>query len=318
MPSIEQSERIGGAAFLSIPALDSFIWVLDNYARIELLVKLHDQLPKFLTSPLTSFVCTCVGLILLYLSNVRQLRRVSETASRARLVDTSGVEYRSTEKPRWLLPVFISFAFALVTTPVLAIAYSLAYNGPIPDKILLPSPPYFAYTKTAKPSPTRRAIPESRIEQHSQGPNSPNVVGSNNQFSYSAEPPNRLLTASQQEIMIKRLGSVPPAAFWVTVESGDYDQGAEQVLFSRQLTAILEAAHWKRLEGGLALPSWQQRGQRDVIIATSTPALMASANGLSAALTSNLIRNTVRSWDPSMTPRMGFTGDYIVLLIGIQ
>ncbi len=52
----ETSERLGGAVFLSVPAFDFFVYALDNYARLELLVTLHDKLSAFLVSPLTGFI----------------------------------------------------------------------------------------------------------------------------------------------------------------------------------------------------------------------------------------------------------------------
>ncbi len=157
--SIERSEQIGGAVFLSIPAFDSFVWALDNYARIELLVRLRDHLPPFLTSPVTGFICTCIGLTLLYLSSVRQLKRVNENASAARrVVDDSGAEYHSTEKPKWLLPVCIGFSIVLLATPILAVAYSLAYKGKAPLRPVGPPPPYFAYNKSELPKRQREKL----------------------------------------------------------------------------------------------------------------------------------------------------------------
>ena len=153
MPSLEQSERTAGAAFLSVPALDGFVWALDNWARMELLMKLHDQLPAFLVNPATAFICTCIGLYLLYRSNVHQLRRVA--ASESRLVDTSGAEYRKVEKPKWLLPVLGFFSIALIATPILAVGYSLAYKGISPRTPRGPIPPYFAYLRTPPPTPPK-------------------------------------------------------------------------------------------------------------------------------------------------------------------
>jgi hypothetical protein len=161
MASVERSERIGGAVFLSIPAFDSFVWALDNYARIELLVRLRDHLPSFFTSPVTSFVCMCIGLILLHLSHVRQLKRVNENASVARrVVDTSGAEYHSTEKAQWFFPVCVGFLIALLATPILAVAYSLADKGKAPLRPVVPPPPYFAYNKSELPKRQRENLAE--------------------------------------------------------------------------------------------------------------------------------------------------------------
>lgn len=64
---VEQIERIGGAIFLGVPAFDLLVWALDNYARLELIVTLHDHLLAFVISPAMAFVCTVVGLGLLHL-----------------------------------------------------------------------------------------------------------------------------------------------------------------------------------------------------------------------------------------------------------
>jgi hypothetical protein len=166
----ETSERIGGAAFLTVPAFEGFVSLLDNYARIELLVRLRDYLPTILTSPVTNFVCLCLGLWLLYLSNKEQLKRVSTGANNPSLVDTSGSTIRSTEKPKWLLPVCVGFVLTLLATPIVAVGYSLAYKGAPPRQPRTPNVPFFAYDKTpskplhgAQPSPSIVAIAPNGI-----------------------------------------------------------------------------------------------------------------------------------------------------------
>lgn len=163
MPFAEESERVGGAALLGVPAFDAFVWALDNYARIELLVRLHEHLPPFILSPVTSFVCMCVGLYLLHLSHQKHLKRMTPQPSARALVDTSGMELRALEKPRWVLPVVLVFLLALVATPILAIAYSLTDKGPSAPALAIPRPPLFAYFKTPNPTP-QRTIPPPAVQ----------------------------------------------------------------------------------------------------------------------------------------------------------
>lgn len=154
MPLAEQSERVGGAALLGVPAFDAFVWMLDNYARIELLVRLQEHLPPFILSPVTSFVCMCIGLGLLYQAHKSHLAGMAKSSGSG-LVDTSGAELRSAEKPLWLRPVAIVFLVALFATPILAIAYSLAEKGPRLPPLAPPHPPFFAYFKTPTKQVTR-------------------------------------------------------------------------------------------------------------------------------------------------------------------
>jgi hypothetical protein len=319
MPSREQSERIGGVTLLGVPVFDFFVWTLDNYGRVELLVKLHGLLPSFLTSPLTIFICLLAGLGLLYLSGQEQLRRVAGKSANSRpLVDTSGNEIITAEKPGWALPLAAVFILALLATPIVAIAYSLAYKGS-PPNISRPSPPASAYTKTASPNPAGAS--QLRIEQNSAAPNSPNVVGNNNQFSYSAEPPNRFLNQMQAATFVKSLSAAASAPFWVIIETMNYDQGSEQMLFGHQLTDLLKAANWRYLNNGvdadIVAPLYMQGDYRGVIIATM-PSLLSSAQALSKELNRQLIRNTIRGFSESGIVREKFKGDFILLIVGTQ
>jgi len=95
MASLEGSERVAGATLLSVPAFDFFVWALDNYARLELAVKLHEALPPLIVSPTTGFVCMCLGLGLLYLSQKAHSARVIESAQMRRVLDSSGRQLRT-------------------------------------------------------------------------------------------------------------------------------------------------------------------------------------------------------------------------------
>jgi hypothetical protein len=61
----EQLERFSGFTLLSLPVFESAVFALDNCARLELLVRLHDVLPAFLLNPVLMFLCLCVGIVLL-------------------------------------------------------------------------------------------------------------------------------------------------------------------------------------------------------------------------------------------------------------
>ena len=158
MPSVEQSERIGGAAFLGVPALDCFVSFLDTYARIELLVGIHHYFPSWLTNPVTQFVCLILGLFLLYLSNNRQLQRVYQEAKGSRLFDGSGNEIARTEKLKWPLPVAVSFAIAFAVSLIAAVSYALAYEGPPIPSIKSPPVPLITYVRTGRPSYPRPPV----------------------------------------------------------------------------------------------------------------------------------------------------------------
>src|SRR5260370_25588191 len=128
MASLEKAERFGGVGLLGVPTFDFCVWALDTYARGELLVELHEHLPRFLLNPAFVFLCMCSGLGLLYLSHQRQLQRILTEPSQLVGVD----KYRKNEKPGWLLPLVWVFGGALMAAPLLAVVYSLAYKGTPP------------------------------------------------------------------------------------------------------------------------------------------------------------------------------------------
>jgi hypothetical protein len=148
MPTVERSERLGGLVVLGLPIFDGFVWLLDNYGRWELIVRLHNQLPAVLVNPVTVLLCVVGGFFLLHSSNARQLKRVASSATNRRLVDTSGAEIYSVETPGWFIPGGIVFLVALVATPIVAVVYSLAYKGFAPPPPHYPSPPVIAYLKS--------------------------------------------------------------------------------------------------------------------------------------------------------------------------
>ncbi len=232
----EQTERYGGAAFLGIPAFDGFVWMLDNWARMELLVRLRSYLPPFLVNPGTAFICTCTGLWLLYLSHARQLRRVGE-GSRSKLVDTSGTEYQSIEKPGWLIPVAIVFGLALVATPILAIGFSFAYKGNPPSARSTPRPPYFAYFKTPPMKAAPRTLSPPPIQIAPGGIN----IGKDNRGTAIVNnlgPPSRRIPAAVRADVIAVLKRKPGK---ITI---NYIMGDEPYQFATDMYEVLQAAGW--------------------------------------------------------------------------
>jgi hypothetical protein len=147
--SLEKVEVAGGAAVLGVPAFEAFVWLLDNFARFDLLMSLQDRLPHLMVNPVTTFACMCIGLWLLLDAHKRQMRRVVSIAQSG-LWDSSGERLVKLEKPTWIRAVAIVFAVAFVLAPIVALAYTLAYRGSTPTSHPL-TPPLFAYEKPPLP-----------------------------------------------------------------------------------------------------------------------------------------------------------------------
>jgi hypothetical protein len=232
----EQSERIGGAALLTVPAFDSFVEILDNYSRLDLLVDLRSHLPPVLLNPVVGFLCLCVGLTLLYFSQARQLKRLAENRG-TRLVDTSGVEIYAVEKPKLLLPVLIAFGIALLAAPILAVGYTLSYKGAPPNVPRLPSPPPFAYSPTPQPS-LRRQPEMARTElnvQYGIGITGGNV---NNPVVNNFAAPHRHLSEQQKSLLSAFADTLPNTKTQFCFE-GVPDQEAQE--YAYELQQIFEA-----------------------------------------------------------------------------
>jgi hypothetical protein len=129
----------------------------------------------------------------------------------------------------------------------------------------------------------------------------------------------RQLSSDQVNILVTNLSPYAPTAFWVIIETNDYDRGSEPMVFGQQLTSILEAAKWKHLRMGedIILPLYNPISQRGVTIASS-PNLLSTASVLSNELNRFLIRNTIRTFGESEVLRKNFKGDLIVLIVGMQ
>lgn len=169
--------------------------------------------------------------------------------------------------------------------------------------------------KTATPSPTVRprqkapASPSPSITQSSSGANSPNVIGSGNQISYSSEPFSRILTEEQVRTFRHNLSSAKPARFWLIIETPitkhpNRETDDEQGVFANQLANILVANKWEDKEDECdksqtpctwpyVLPKYSDVIHHGVLI-ESPPELLDSAQKLSAELNRMMFRNLLR------------------------
>lgn len=113
------------------------------------------------------------------------------------------------------------------------------------------------------------------IEQHTEGPNSPAIVGSSNSVTYAAEPDVRSLPPRSQETLSKFAGQ----RFWVMAQTNDWDQTSEQMRFAREIDSVLQAARWQKApdvtpqQGRL----YTRVSDRGVIVYASESALEAGA-----------------------------------------
>jgi len=233
MPVIERVERIGGATVLGIPAFDFFVWALDTYGRGASLMNLRDRLPAILFSPGIIFLCMCAGLGLLYTAHNRQVEALQK---RGIVFDSSGAEYRRIRRPRWLIPVGVVFALALVVAPLLAVKNTLAYKGTPPKPPSTPRPPYFAYDQATAEQIRRqeKTLPRAslRIEQHgdstgalggsvTQGPCSNLQIGGSGNRASTNCVMIRSLTDPEKAALIDSLSMGPKTSITVwSVEDG--------------------------------------------------------------------------------------------------
>jgi hypothetical protein len=234
---IERVEGSGGAIALGVPAFDFFVWLLDNYARFDLLLTLQNRLPQFLFSPPSVFLCMCVGIVLLHLSHKAQMKRIIEGAERG-LVDESGNRAIRQESAKWLHPLLFVLLFTLIAAPVLAVTITLLYDGNVPVAAVQ-RPPSFALDKTppeANPSSSKVLAP--RINQ---GPGSiAQVGGTGNQATVINQAPdypsiddaafNRLVTQLQANVG--------------TIAFGTRNGNSDALNYSSLLVRLFSASQW--------------------------------------------------------------------------
>jgi hypothetical protein len=241
-------EKYGGAGAVGFTFFDIFIKILDTYGRWDALVNIHEHIPKFLTNPTLVLASLLLGLYLLNRSHQKQFSQISKGAT---LVDTSGIALSSSNKVGWLRPMLMMIPMVFLMALALNLYLVLASNGPNPPRPKGIVPPMIAYEKSRTTPKTVRVM-EPRVVQHSEGANSPNVVGSNNQFSYNAEPFPRAFSDAQAEKIIRNLQPYS-APFWLIIEtpfhqSPGREMNDEQGIFANQLASVLTAAGWKDKE----------------------------------------------------------------------
>ena len=300
--AVESAERVSGASLVGVPAFDFFVWALDNYGRGELLVKLHNHLPSILLNPGIGFVCMCAGLGLLYLSYQRQMRQLLAHSARP-IVDNSGTEYRPTVKAKWPQVVAIVFLLALVTTPTLAVIYSLAYEGTPPVSRPLPSPPPFAYISTPKLQPHQRTLrPPAPIIN---APGGIPIVGNkgtvNNPTVNNFAPPSRHLDAAQIAAF-ERIAEAFPATLHLTiyrVNEGEAEVFSDEIaeIFSKhgkiKPADINTGLSWTRYPHGIGVLIHDEKDEA-FETAQSIANTLASTGGVQFARKDNLPPKEIR------------------------
>ncbi len=239
MASAEKVERIGGFTLLGIPVFDASVFALDNYARLELLVRLHSVLPAFLSNPLFVLLCVLLALFLLERSHKHQLERLANSSG---LV---GVESYRQDKRSSLLWSFLWVCLpVLLVTPLLAIAYSLAYKGNPPVDAHIPAPSV-PICKTADCFPPRlkaKVVPLPPMTI-----NAPNGIGISgghveNPTVNNFAPPQRSLSAEQGN-QLKGLATSLPKSVSIMVHAIDDPEAIE---FAQQIYRAIAPAKFSQ------------------------------------------------------------------------
>lgn len=166
-------------------------------------------------------------------------------------------------------------------------------NNGIQGQLALKEKPIVLQVPETKPQV--RTATKPNIQQKSEGANSPNVVGNENQFTYAEEPIVRQISDTQIAAISKDLLQFAPRKFWVIVATGmGYQPAPESAHFSDQLQTILRKANWtsEQKDKGVLLPYFQNVMQRGVAIHAPQSGL-AAANALNNALSNLLIRSYV-------------------------
>src|SRR5207302_5672640 len=118
------------------------------------------------------------------------------------------------------------------------------------------------------------------IDQHTQGANSPNIVGNSNVVSYAAEPNERAVPSALPDALKGFAGQ----RFWIIAQTNDWDAMSEQVRFARAIDSALQAAQWNRTDKiamkqrgsedfrEVPQPSYMRVSNRGVIVYAAAPA----------------------------------------------
>lgn len=171
--------------------------------------------------------------------------------------------------------------------------------------------------------PSQEATGSVVIQQHSEGPNSPNVVGHNNQITFASEPLERQLSGDQVEHLTRVLSAYAPQKFGIVIATELRDPHTEQATFARQLEAVLVAAGWvktqKYTERGdspssepreRSLPLYTPKTERGVTILASQGSGNVAGNVLSTELRKMQLRSSA-GYDESIL-------DFVAVFVGLQ
>jgi hypothetical protein len=261
------------------------------------------------------FGCMCIGLLLIHSSYKKQLDRIYEDNNTRRLVDTTGTEIHSREKPQILIPILVVFLIALLITPIVAVSYSLANEGERPKYPATPHPPAFAYEKPRKPLQERQQSGRDNIQTGTitTSPCSSTQVGHDNTSTVTCAPPSRVLP-QQKAIQLKNDLSLLPKMFPTVFHSGTSSD--VQTVFEQLCDALASLQpNCDGLNGtslGMSVPMIQGIKCYSPSWTEGAPALMKAALD-KASFPCIYIDGTFHGATPSGAA-MGFGG--VVILIG--
>jgi hypothetical protein len=234
---VAQAERIGGAGLLVVPAFDFFVWALDTYARGNLLVSLHDQLPPILLNPGVGFLCMCGGLGLLYMAQEKYLASMQKSSTL--IVDSKGNAYAGGSASKWLVPIGVVFLLALLAAPILALTFSLTYRGTPPPSPKEPGPPPLALHTTEQFAPAKAANRKS-VTIKQAGKNNIAQVGNNNSATITGVIPFRALTEDQKRGITAFLDTMPQS---VLVSVGALYGSGDAATYAGDFFPLFEGRH---------------------------------------------------------------------------
>ena len=238
-----------GESFIGWELLQWLLHRIDDYGRYETFVSLQ-KYAGVLTSAWFTPIALLVGFLFLIWSQQIEIRRVFGTGSNKIIYagDTADTRVRSV----WIVPTLIMVPIVIVAAASVSIAWLQNYNPRPVVTLHLPTPPDIAYQKRST-TPRRIPLAGSRIAQHTYGPNSPNVIGSGNQLTYSSEPISRVLIEEQARRFKHDLASARPAPFWLIIETNIHqhpgrEMADEQGQFANQLARLLSELGWEDRE----------------------------------------------------------------------
>jgi hypothetical protein len=135
--------------------------------------------------------------------------------------------------------------FVAVVALAFFVGHTIHRSGQTPETtqehrpITAPAPPPVQETAKDTTVETPKEVAPI-IHQHSEGPNSPNIIGSNNQI-INTEPPARRLSDGQIAKLVTALSDFPE----VRVKLLTYPGGAEVEQFAADFRNLFKQLHWR-------------------------------------------------------------------------